>query len=380
MVLRVIAMTPEFDQTGPRAADVIESDFAGAMSLVRDCVGGRAGERLLIVSETEDTGFYDDQAPKQAAAVGRAIGMVVYEMKSHSFVNDESEKNLLLNSLVGFDHIVFFSRVGDQIRFSKNLALPSSTMCYALDREALNSSFGTACYKGMQEIKVAIDHALESANEIRVTCPRGSEFIGRPNWGANAPTDVSVKRFPLSVPRPVTAHGFSGRIALSRFLVGTGSRHYEPYCLPLPNDVIACVADGRITHFEGAADDVMHVEQHYLHVSQLYSIDPWCVDSWHAGIHPGCHFEASAEANILRWSGTAFGNPRILHFHTCGEYAPGEISWTVLDPTVYIDDVPIWDNGQLHPERLVEGMDVLYRHPNLARLFENPAREIGLAV
>lgn len=373
-------MTIEFDQSKPAPAALAETDFAGAMSLLRECVGGSAGESLLIVSEAEQTGFYDELAPKQAAAAGRALGMIVYELQAHSFVNDEREKNILLKSLTGFDHIVFFSRVGDQIRFSSNNALPSSTMCYALNREALNSSFGTACYKGMQEVKLAIDHAVESATEIRVTCPRGSEFTGCPNWGSELPVDVTVKRFPLSVPRPVTADGFSGRIALSRFLVGTGSRHYDPYCLLLPTDVFACVENGRITNFEGDENDVKRVEQHYMLVGKKFSIDPWCVDSWHAGIHPGCQFETNAESDILRWSGTAFGNPRILHFHTCGEYAPGEISWTVLDPTVYIDNVAVWDNGQLHPERLNNGPDILQRHPNLARLFENPAREIGFSL
>lgn len=373
-------MTPEVDAIESSTTNFIDTDYAGAMSLLRDCVGGGAGERLLIVSEIENTGFYDDQAPKQAAAAGRALGMSVYEMQSQSFFKDDEEKAVLLNALTGFDHVVFFSRVGDQFRFSSDLNLPPSTMCYTLNREALNSHFGTACHHGMQEIKLAIDHVIESANEIRITCPRGSEFVGRPNWVGRSSTDVSVKRFPLSVPKPVAAKGFTGRIVLSRFLVGTGSRHYEPYCLPLVNDVFAIVANGRIAKFEGARTDVQRVENHYLHVSGLFSIDPWCVDSWHAGIHPGCHFQANAQADILRWSGTAFGNPRILHFHTCGEYAPGEISWNLLDPTVFIDDVPVWEAGRLYPDRITGGRDILQRHPNLAELFANPARDIGLAL
>lgn len=371
-------MTVDIDQPNVDATTAVDIDYGGAMSLLRDCVGGKTGERLLIVSEVENAGYYDDQAPKQAAAAGRALGMSVYEMQSRSFVNDESEKTILLNSLIGFDHIVFFSRVGDQIRFSNNEKLPSSTMCYTLNREALNSNFGTACHHGMTEIKLALDHAIESANEIRVTCPRGSEFIGRPDWGGNAPVDVCVKRFPLLVPRPVPAKGFSGRIALARFLVGTGSRHYEPYYLPLPNDVFAIVEYGRITKFEGKAHDIASVEKHYKHVSQLFSIDPWCVDSWHAGIHPGCHFNANAEADILRWCGTAFGNPRILHFHTCGEYAPGEISWNILDPTVYIDNVAVWEAGRLYLSRVQDGEEILQRHPKLAQLFDDPDRAIGL--
>lgn len=354
------------------------SDFSGAMTLLRDCVGGTAGQRLLIVSEPNSSDYYDVQSPKLTATAGRVLGMKVYETEFESFDNNNNGIAILLETLSGFDHVVFFSRVGDQVRFSTKAGMPSSTMCYTLNHEALNSKFGTACHYGMGEIKKSIDDAFASASHIRVTCPRGTDYSGHPDWGVELPTEVSLKRFPLLVPRPIPAKGFCGRIVLSRFLIGTGSHFYEPYYLALSTDVFACVKDNKITHFEGDATDVKRVEDHYRHVSELYSIEPWYVDSWHAGIHPGCHFDANAEADILRWSGTAFGNPRILHFHTCGEYAPGEISWNILDPTIYIDDVPVWEDGQLYPDRLSNGNSVLEHHPDLAMLFKNPFRNVGL--
>lgn len=353
------------------------ADFAGAMTLLRDCVGGKNGERLLIVRE-ENTGFYDDHAPGLVMQAGEALGMQMFEAQSRSFITNADEKTAFLNSLIGYDHIVFFSRVGDQIRFAKNTGLPSTTMCYTLNSEALNSSFGTACYHGMHEIKDAIDESFATATTIRVTCPRGTDYTGQPLWPSEEPAEVTVKRFPLLVPRPVPAGGFCGQVVLSRFLVGTGSQYYEPYCQPLPNDVIAHFTHNRITHFEGHEHDVALVEDHYINVSKQFDIDPWHVDSWHAGIHPGCHFEPDAEADIFRWSGTAFGNPRLLHFHTCGTYAPGEISWNVLDPTIYIDDVAVWEAGQLFLDRIPEIEAVMNRHPNLAWLFANPSRSVGL--
>jgi len=190
---------------------------------------------------------------------------------------------------------------------------------------------------------------------------------------------VSVKRFPQLVPRPVPATGFSGQVVLSRFLLGTGSQFYEPYCLTLPQDVIACVDGNRITHFEGAEDQVARVKKHYRDISSQFNIEPWYVDSWHAGIHPACHSASNAENDILRWSGSAFGNPRLLHFHTCGEYAPGEIAWNVLDPTIYLDNVPVWENGQLFPDRIPACESILAAHPNLAEIFANPSRDIGLS-
>jgi len=355
------------------------TDFAGAMSLIRNCVDGSAGERLLIVSEPEKNGVYDGRAAKLAAAAGRAFGMTVYELESNSFFSNEDEKSILLDSLRGFDHIVFFSRVGDQIRFSSNDNMPSSTMCYTLDQESLNSNFGTACHHGMSEIKYAIETALKNSQAIRVTCPLGTNYVGRPDWGSDTSKEVSLKRFPLLVPQPIPARGLSGRIALSRFLIGTGSQYYDPYYLPLPNRVFAHIEDNRIVSFDGSDEDVQSVENHYRNVSDQLTIDPWYVDSWHAGIHPGCNFTTDAQTDMMRWSGTAFGNPRILHFHTCGQYAPGEICWNILDPTVTVDGVALWEAGSLHPERLPDGKAVLERHPQLAELFANPVKEIGLA-
>nr|MBX2839110.1 hypothetical protein [Gammaproteobacteria bacterium] len=220
---------------------VEHTDFSGAMALLRDCVGGKAGERLLIVSEPESFGVYDHLAAEQAAAAGRALGMFVYEMESHEFVNNDEEKAILLDSLRGFDHIVFFSRVGDQIRFSSLESVPSTTMCYTLNQDSLNSKFGTACHDGMAEVKQAIDTAFETSEFIRVTCPLGTDYHGTPAWAWNTQKEVSVKRFPLLVPQPIPSAGFSGKVALSRFLIGTGSNFYDPYHLALPRDVLAHV-------------------------------------------------------------------------------------------------------------------------------------------
>lgn len=352
---------------------------AGALILLRDCVGGRAGERLLIVSEPSGSDFYDDKAPALTADAARSIGMTVYETQASTFTDYTDGTEKLLDTLRGFDHVVFFSRVGDQIRFSPNAGMPPATMCYTLNQTALNSVFGTACYSGLCEIKKLIDTAFMNARHIQVNCPLGTNYSGTPQWPRHKTLEVSLKRFPMLVPQPVPAGGFSGQVALSRFLNGTGSRFYEPYHLTLETDVIAFVENNIITHFEGDKNQVDQLENHYRQVSDKYTIEPWYVDSWHAGMHPGCDFQQNALTDIMRWSGTAFGNPRLLHFHTCGEYAPGEICWNIVDPTIVIDGVAVWENGCLHPERLKDSAQVLDKHPDLVALYEKPYRDIGIA-
>jgi hypothetical protein len=161
-------------------------------------------------------------------------------------------------------------------------------------------------------------------------------------------------------------------------LAGTGSRYYEPYGLRIDEPVFAIVEGNRLVGWEGPASIVARVRAHYADIAARFGIAGDFVHSWHAGIHPGCAYQGDALDNLERWSGSAFGNPRLLHFHTCGAYAPGEICWNVVDATVLIDGVAIWQNGRLHPERFPEGRDILGRSAELAALFENPRHEMGL--
>jgi hypothetical protein len=79
-----------------------------------------------------------------------------------------------------------------------------------------------------------------------------------------------------------------------------------------------------------------------------------------------------------RWSNTVFTSPRFLHFHTCGENPPGEICWMVLDPTVIIDGVALWEGGRLYPERFASTNAVLDYAPELAAAFKTPCTQVGL--
>ena len=128
----------------------------------------------------------------------------------------------------------------------------------------------------------------------------------------------------------------------------------------------------------GAANDVARAEAQYDRVSSMFGIDRNFVHSWHAGIHPGCGYYWDMRENYEKWGGTAFGNPRLLHFHTCGTYAPGEISWNVIDPSIEIDGVTYWDKGVLHADRIPGGADILAKYPCVGRLFADPDPEIGL--
>ena len=142
--------------------------------------------------------------------------------------------------------------------------------------------------------------------------------------------------------------------------------------------VFALLEAGRLIGFDGAPKDVDKANAHYDRVAEQFGIDRNFVHSWHAGIHPGCGFPWSLQGDYERWGGAAFGNPRVLHFHTCGAYAPGEISWNVFDPTIRIDGVVIWEDGRFHLDRLPGGAEILATYPCAAQAFEMPDRNVGL--
>lgn len=350
---------------------------AGARNLLVACAGMQAGGRLLILHESADYGFYDRGIVEAVADEARAMGLdlTIMEIPFHPSVDGTTVE--LTTHMQAADKTLFFARLGDQLRFSDTLADVRPIISYALDAQMLGSAFGQAPYQAFVELKDAVNDALAVASDIRVTCPLGTDFGGPFARFPAEQSDVSIARFPMSVFTPVPTTGFSGRIVQQGFLVGTGSQYYEPYGIALGGPVAVNFQDERITGFEGEAADVAVAEAHYAHVGATLGIAPHFIHSWHAGIHPGCAYTQPAAQHFERWSGGAFGNPRLLHFHSCGAYAPGEISLNVLDPTIAIDGVAVWEAGVFCPERMAAGAEVFERYPALAGLFEAPVQEVG---
>ncbi|CAN0531806.1 unnamed protein product [Laminaria digitata] len=230
----------------------------------------------------------------------------------------------------------------------------------------------------MLGLKEAVNDILLGAVRIDVSCPLGTAFSCEVTDRSRESGDVAVRRFPMGVPQPVLAEKFTGRVALARYLTPTGNRSYEPASLAIGRTVFVDVENGRIKGFDGDAETVADVRQHYKTVSDIFGIDPDFVHSWHAGIHAGTTFKKAAADNPDRWSNSVFTNPRFLHIHTCGAYAPGEICWMVLDHTVSVDDKTLWRDGRL----CLDDFEPLRRHaekwPVVADLLASPSDDIGV--
>lgn len=350
-----------------------------AHNLLVNCAGLGAGDRLLIVAERDEWRHYAPDLANLVASSAQELGI-------HSTIRDvpfEDEVDDIDPSIKGemehSDCTIFFARLGDQIRFRGAGPKRKTIVSYTLDPQMLDSAFGRAHHHAFLDLKTAIDQLVGNAQKIRVTCPLGTDFEGpgHPEL-LKKTTDTAITRFPMSVFAPVPAQGYRGQVAIKKFITGTCSKFYKPYAAELKDVLIVEFDSNQIRRFDGNAQDVEAVNSHYDCIAKKFALDGYYVHSWHAGIHPGCAYATPAEANYERWCSGAFGNPRILHFHTCGAYAPGEISWNIVDPTIVIDGIKVWECGRLFPERVPGGADILDTYPCARAAFDNPAQDIGI--
>jgi hypothetical protein len=349
-----------------------EQQVLGAENLLINCAELKPDESLLIISERADLGWYDGKTAHFIAEVAESIGINPTLVVVGCPENVRCPK--LLQQIENNTVTIFFSRIGDQDRFSQPKPGTRSVMCYIRDLEMLGSSFGTAPYQAVRELKNAVDEILHDANNIEITCPLGTHFSGViPKSIKEKQVDVGVLRFPLGVPSPTSAHSFSGRVVMDRFLAPTGSRVYDPTFIEISAPVFAEIEMGRITDFTGPAREVEKVKNHYNNVATEFDIDPAVVHSWHAGIHPGCDYKIPESDNPDRWSNTVFCHPNYVHFHTCGDYAPGEISCTLPDHSIKVNGITLWEKGKLLPHAFEHTKECINNWPELSKLFNYSA-------
>ncbi|MCL3883529.1 hypothetical protein [Marivita sp. GX14005] len=354
------------------------SVMAGAENLLKNCAELQRGERLLIAYEPEGHGYFEGGVRAGVAQAAQRMGAQVTLFDVGFSPIATALPPELLARMEEADVVVFLARLGDQLRFAEMPEHPRIVVSFAVSCDMLGSPFATLSHGAMLRLRDCVTAALDAAAEVHLGCPRGTDCRGRPVMPPAESGGTTLRRFPMSVSKPVPALSFSGRIAPCGFLIGTGADFYTPYSVEFDGRLLAIMENGRLLGFEGEAGDVAAANAQYDRVAERFGIDRNAIHSWHAGIHPACAYREPARKNYECWGGLAFGNPRILHFHSCGAFAPGEISLNVLDPTIEIDGVAIWESGRLCPERLPGGAALLSDHPDLARLVADPDRRVGL--
>ena len=319
----------------------------GALNLLTEAVGVQAGQTLAVVCEDPALGTYDALAPRCVLETARDLGVTAQLIPVHG-VESTYLTIELQNALETFDHVLFMASIGDTLRFSPARNNASRTMCYTLDIGSLGCAGATVSFTLMRKLQKLFEDESGHAKDWHVQCPLGTDLRGTQDVAAIAAgeaPDFTMTRFPVCAPRPTLCSDAEGTVALSEWLLATGNGNYDEPILELRKTVLAVIEKGRIVDFEGDAADTRATRAHYNRVASLFGIDPWVVHSWHAGMNPGISYPVSAHGDPTRWGKTAFANPRYLHFHTCGDYAPGEICWSVFDATVTMGKQTYWQDG-----------------------------------
>lgn len=350
----------------------------GARNLLVNCAGITAGGRLAVICEDPSLGWYDAEAPEAVRAAAAAMDVEVTMVPTGGPTADAELPPAAADAMQTHDQTVFFARLGDQSRFSAQAVPRAPVMSYARIGEMLGSDYGRHDYRAFLDLKSAVNSIFDSADQIRITCPLGTDITGGCKTDPAEQEDVTVKRFPMGIHKPVAVDGFSGRAALSRCLVSTGSRSYSPAFASFDSVVHAGISGRRITGFTGSAADTAAVSRHYETVAGIFGIEPMFAHSWHAGLHPGCAFSGDLDENPDLWGNTVFQNPRVLHFHTCGARPPGEISWNIIDPDVEVDGVLLWRNGVLNTASGGPLDAVMSKWPDMRTLHAGPPGVIGV--
>ena len=349
----------------------------GARNLILNCAELKKEETLVIISEDPKFGWYDADVTEALYKEASSMGIDPTLLEVGKPTNDKNPA--VVNAVDDHDCTIFLARIGDQDRFEVMAPGKKIIMCYARDATMLASAYGRADYKAFLHLKQAINDILFEADAIRITCDRGTDISGKILKKKNeVSADVSVRRFPLGVPQPLDASQMSGRVALANYLTPTGSKMYEPASVEIKDIVLVEVKSGIISDFKGEAKNIKEIRGHYKMVSKKFNIQGNNVHSFHAGIHPGCAYLVDAIDDPDRWANTVFTNPRVLHFHTCGNYSPGEICWMVIDQTVAIDNKNLWEAGRLCVNDFEQTRQCLKDWPELEPMFTNPAQAIGV--
>lgn len=350
----------------------------GLRNLLENCVGLEPGQTLLIVLEDSRLGYFDEAVGRYVADRAAAMGAQVHRLIAPRIDAPERAPELIKEAMKTADHTIFLARIGDQMRFYPLPGSGSKTMCYALDTRILASEACRVPYGLMTDVLDAVQSDIDQIKSWRITCPSGTDIAGRSDpelYADKARLDFTLKLFPPGPFRPLTCAQASGKI-VTRFLPASATHLYEPFGIVLDAPVTIIVEEGRIMDFQGQEGVAGQVRSHYEHVGQTLGIDPFVVHSWHAGTNPKIYYPDPPLDSIERWNGVVHSHPRYAHFHTCGDYGPGEIALSLFDPNVTFDNEDYWREGALVVFGEERFRKIAERHGCPPEVFEM-CREIG---
>lgn len=331
-------------------SDTAALRLAGADNLLRACAGITAGSKVLFINEAAKG--VDRSVVEYLEARARELGATVTSLWTGRAESPEAIPQDVMSAIDDSPCTIFNHQLGPLLRLRPARGDGVRVLNYATSWPLLESDFAHVPYGLWTAVMEGLVPEINRARRWRIQCPLGTDVSGTvPERAPGAAGGgFTLRTFPMDTHPPVPAGEMSGRIVL-RWLVTSAMHDLGTEGISLDQPVTAVVTDGRIVDFVGGVGDTQAAESFLRSIGERYGKDPFRVNSWHAGVNPRTRISFRPEQSLEQWMLLAHGSPRILHFHVVGEKVPGEISATVVDATVTLDDRVAWDEGTL---RLLE--------------------------
>ncbi len=321
---------------------------AGAFNLLKNCLHIKEGASVLLVLEPDDS-FYHSDVTEVFKNCLNELNTEVTTMAPQLISDPKNFPIRVADAMQNNDHTLFLSRIGDYIRFVPLPGNVTPATSYTLNPDMLGSPYATICNELMRTLQHRLEDELMRAKQWRIRCPLGTDLKGDfcwPSLAGGQDDELTVSLFPVATFKPVPGCSANGQVALSRWLMPGGAAKIENADMNINGIVHAHIKNGNLDSFSGAASEVAKLNKHYDYISNTLGINRNRIHSWHVGINPQTRFDQPADDYLDLWSAISFGSPRYLHFHTCGDEPPGEIAWSVFNPTITIDGNTYWDKGE----------------------------------
>ena len=359
-----------------------QNTLEGANNLLFDAVKAKAGDRLLIVGEKGENTHFEKDVCDAVLAAATAAGI---DAQLQTFEVCNSAKDFppaLSEAMDCVDHTVFFSRIGDQIRFCSTPGAGSKTMCYALNADYLASDFCRIPHSLLKCLHDKLVDKISNSNEFEISCSMGTALRGSlstmtpGSTDKNSLTAFEVGLFPQTIFPPVCCSKMTGKLILKDWLTSSSTVIYDDSVYYLNDPIIAKIDNGIITRFDGNSDQCTALEKHFFRVSEIVGGEAMAINSWHTGIIPATWYSGRVRDDLERWGSVSYASPRITHFHACGS-DPGQIGINLFDASIHFDDEVIFKDGNYMFPHTDQCNDIFKDYPHWRSAFKNNA-DIGI--
>ena len=318
----------------------------GAENLLVNCAKARAGENILIVGETGPSPYFDALLCDDVASVAGRLGMRPEVVMTVPGADAGAFPEVVRAAMKTADRTIFFSRLGDQVRFSLGPEQNRAVMAYTLTRKHLGAPFATVDFETMKTLHNALLEMILAAQSYRISGACGTDLTGTIRKGRkDAVADFALELFPVMIFPPVVCDDVNGTYVIKHFVTSSSTRAYEDSVLILDTPIRAKVENSRMVSFDGPDALVARLKAHLVRAAALTGGDPMTINSWHTGINPNTFYDGDPYDDLERRGTVAYGSPRYTHLHVAGN-DPGDAAFHLMDATISFDGKAAWDQGR----------------------------------